>query len=657
MILSDQEDLNKNKTGEPVNGSFSLRVSKDQLAVYLSELSQPVNGGDAVSTDMVIAELRKQKIITGIDKDKIKHILASSSADASDEELCIAEGVAAVAGEDDEFVWNIPEQTIQQGCAVVLPDEVIATYKEATKGVAGKNVYGKTISPRPGTSRKPVISEGVKKNKLAAGEEFISTILGLVANKPGYYQTVQVDKLLEVSFDGTEACMDIYAQTAHGQEITTENIINDLSVNGITQGIDEDIIQSSLKAVANLSSGKSLNCVEHVIVARGTRPETGKDDELIWNIPQQHIKQGCALVLPDDIIASYQAATPGIPGRTVNGKEISPTPGATRHPVIGNGLKTNKLETGEEFISTLLGLVTVKGDDSKSIQLESLVQLSDDGMQACMDIYAHTSNGQEINCEHIINDLAANNVIHGINEDVIQLSLKQAANVSGNKLLNCVKQVIVAQGTQAESGKNDELIWNIPEYYMQQDCAVVLPDEIIATYHQATPGIAGKTVNGKDISPRPGASRSLQIGEGIKASKIETGEEYASTLLGLVTVEGEESQSIQVNSLLQTTDDGMEAYMDIYAQTANGQDISCEHIINDLSANNVSHGVDEDIIRLSLKRAVNVSSDKPLACIEHVLVAKGSEIVPCKDASLILSREKDVVGAELSHGYIDFHEL
>jgi len=236
MALSDQDELNKNKTEEPVNGSFSLSVSKDQLSVYLSGLSQPVNGGDAVSADMVFAELRKQKIITGIDKDKIKHILASPSGDFADEELCMAKGVAAVAGEDDEMVWNIPEQTIQQGCALVLPDEVIATYKDATKGIAGKNVYGKTISPRPGTARKPVIGEGVKKNKHAAGEEYVATILGLGANKPGYDTTVQVDKLLQVCFDGMQDRMDIYAQTAQGKEITAENIKNEHSDNGIKHG-------------------------------------------------------------------------------------------------------------------------------------------------------------------------------------------------------------------------------------------------------------------------------------------------------------------------------------------------------------------------------------------------------------------------------------
>ena len=93
-------------------------MSKDQLAVYLAELSRPTNGGDAVLADMIFAELQKKKIITGIDKNKIKDILSSSLADFSDEELCIAKGEVAVEGEDDELLWSIDEHTIQQGCAV-----------------------------------------------------------------------------------------------------------------------------------------------------------------------------------------------------------------------------------------------------------------------------------------------------------------------------------------------------------------------------------------------------------------------------------------------------------------------------------------------------------------------------------------------------------
>ena len=269
MNKNDQEKLNQNVLKEPVNGDFNIRVSNDKLAVYLYGFNFS-DDGEAITSDLIQARLKSKNITYGIDEDKINAIVFSLPTKLSDEELCIAKGVTPVDGEDDDLVWIFSERYLRQGCAVVLPGEIIATYKDATKGTSGKTVYGKEISVSPGANRRLHIGGGIKTNKVENGDEYFATNLGVISTEKDHSEYIQVDSLLQV-FDGDmEAYMDIYAKSASGKDVTYENVMDELSQNEITQGIDHGAIQLSLNTALNLSSKKLIDCIKQVLVARGT---------------------------------------------------------------------------------------------------------------------------------------------------------------------------------------------------------------------------------------------------------------------------------------------------------------------------------------------------------------------------------------------------
>lgn len=333
--MTDSEQT-KVQTEDPVNGSFKLRIAEDKLAVYLYDLTQPLHGGEAVSIEHIQAEFKNQKITAEIDPDKISHILAADNTELTEDERCIARGTAPVDGADADFICNISERYLSEDCAVVLPDEIIASQQQATKGTPGKSVFGKDIAANNGKDIKLTTGEGISTNKTDNGNEYRATHMGIVKIEQKEDSTlIQLQSLITIADDDLQAHMDIYAQTASGKEITEEDINQELSNQGISYGIDQDIIKISLKQALNLSSNKPIACVEQVLVASGTPPVEGKDASLILsreeNVVGAELSNGYIdfhelgypwNVSKDDRVGYLREARPATEGTTIQGNTI-----------------------------------------------------------------------------------------------------------------------------------------------------------------------------------------------------------------------------------------------------------------------------------------------------------------------------------------------
>ncbi len=340
MTNTEQGTSSQNKPGKPVNGNFQVQVSDDQMTVYLSELSPPSNDGEAVNLELVLAELELQKITVGIDKDKISAALSAPTNDASAEQMCIAKGLASVEGVDGELFWNIPESHLEKGCAVVLPGDVFATYKAATMGSPGKTVYGEEMSVSSGANKFPRIGAGIETNKTDAGDEYSATTMGVVTfEQEEDADLIQVSDPIVVTDDGMEARMDIYGRSSVGKEIGCEEVMVALASKEIVHGIDQSLIQESLKKALKLCTDEQIACVEQVVVARGTPAQEGKDGRLI--ISRDEKTAGAELsngridfherdypwnVSKDEKIGYLLEAKPGVDGTPVYGGTVEVAP-------------------------------------------------------------------------------------------------------------------------------------------------------------------------------------------------------------------------------------------------------------------------------------------------------------------------------------------
>jgi uncharacterized protein (DUF342 family) len=292
MTNAGQPPENPQDAATAVDGHFSLKVSDDKLSVTLTDLVPPSNGGAAVTLDAVLEELKAQKIVHGIDQDKIKLILAAVNGeetssdqpdDAADEQrYCIASGTLAADGHDGELVWHFDEMALQNHACAAKPDELIATYKSATLGEPGKDVFGNAIAQTSGQNHFPRIGPGLTTTKTDEGDEYRAACYGMVkyeTDESG--ELIDVENEIVVSDDGMEARMDIFGLTSAGHEVTCDDVVAALGAREVKHGIDQAAIQAALDKARNLSGPKGVACVRSVIVAVGTPPQEGKDARLI----------------------------------------------------------------------------------------------------------------------------------------------------------------------------------------------------------------------------------------------------------------------------------------------------------------------------------------------------------------------------------------
>jgi uncharacterized protein len=435
MSKADQENSNKSKTEEPVNGNFKFSISDDKLAVFLTNLSPPQNGGEAVTVKKVVSRLKKQKITFGIDKNNIETILSSTPTDTPDKTLYIAKGTSPVDGVDAELSWNIHEQYLRKNCAVILPGETIANHQKATKGTPGKTIYGKKIPANNGKMKQFFVGSGIKTNKTETIDEYQAIHLGIVTySQEEHSECIQVDRLLHIDSNKMNAQMNIYAESASGQEITLEIIMAELSNNGITYGIDEDIIQLSLKKALNLSSNKPIDCIEQVAIAHGTEAQPGKDASLI--ISQDENTVGAELsngfidfhelgypwnANQNDRIGYLLDAKPGVEGTTITGTRIK-----VRKPknikVKLDGL--HKDENGR-LIADIDGALII---NSNKLSIVDLLVINS-------DINFETGNVHSIITVHVKGHIKPDFILESEKDIIIDHNIEDATVRSGNSIM------------------------------------------------------------------------------------------------------------------------------------------------------------------------------------------------------------------------------
>lgn len=284
-------------TKPAVDGGFRLLLSDDLFMVYLDEITASQNGGKSVTVDDVLKELKKQKITQGIDNAKIGEIIDAFHAGtlqfeppsknkfrkvAPKENFCIATGEKSVPGENGVLVWALDEEQIKHNHCAVLAGEIIATYQPATNGKDGKNVLGKTIPTKAGANNFPRIGIGIETTTTDKGEQYQAKWLGVIKyDASGSAIALSIEHGVAISEDEMEVHLDIFAKSISGVPIQISHITALLESNGVQHGADENAIQEALTKAEQLSIEKKIGYVSHVLVAKGTPVQDGKDARLV----------------------------------------------------------------------------------------------------------------------------------------------------------------------------------------------------------------------------------------------------------------------------------------------------------------------------------------------------------------------------------------
>jgi len=145
---------------EPLTDLLLVEISDDELKAYLTILYPP-EGGKVITIKNIYEELAKQKVVYGINEEKLTQVLKKEEFNKV---FLVAEGIPPKNGEDARITFKFKKEKQveleERGGRVdfkkitpidiVKENEVIAVKTPATAGTPGITVTGRIIPPHPG---------------------------------------------------------------------------------------------------------------------------------------------------------------------------------------------------------------------------------------------------------------------------------------------------------------------------------------------------------------------------------------------------------------------------------------------------------------------------------------------------------------------------
>ena len=379
--------------GGTVNVEPPLHVSHDKLSASI-DIHPESTQGEAVTAAMVLASLSDFGIIYGIDEDAINEaIVTAKKTNTSVPRVEVAKGKAAVLAKpaDFEFMFTvnnanplqlfsgeITEDQLEQPRVLELVEEdaVICRERPATGAVAGCDIYGREIKPPPASSAKistPVCGENVVK----VGNEYKATVVQCG------YADVREGKLcvrspVSLSDDKMEATLCLHPPGKNGKSVNKENIMQMLSLLGVSFGIDNPVIDEALQTIASTDTRQVC-----VVVAKGQDECPGEDAKFDHFVSVE--KQAGAKYADGTMDFRERGTIVNLVAGDAIGKKIPATSGRPQVNVLG---ETTPAKGGKD-IDFQPGENCELRDDGIFYAYDEGALLIKDGIVHVSDIYSH----------------------------------------------------------------------------------------------------------------------------------------------------------------------------------------------------------------------------------------------------------------------------
>jgi uncharacterized protein len=343
---------------------------------------------------------------------------------------------------------------------------------------------------------------------------------------------------LFVSEDIMSAKLTIEPTGLPTENLTALDILDYLNANGITFGIDEQLIVTTVTAWK-----KTKKFVEMPDVAKGSMPMPGKEGAL-----ELHVKylskrgdieaaqknsnywllasQGIDLqrVNAGTLIAEKQMGTPPVPGKTIKAelvpiKEVIKTKvdiDANADFAKDNSQVIAKITGVVYYVDTHIGVLPINFDGGVELAI------TPDRMRADLTVHPPGEEGKPPTAQHIFDLLTKNGVTYGVKNDLI------------SKMMSAILEshypegtVVIAEGTQARDGENGKV-----EYLFDTETSLkpkqnsdgsvdfknvnlftsVAKDTELARVHPPTKGVPGRDITGRDLPAQNGQPIALPVG-------------------------------------------------------------------------------------------------------------------------------------------------
>ncbi|ADH84922.1 flagellar assembly protein A [Desulfurivibrio alkaliphilus] len=422
-------------------------------------------------------------------------------------------------------------------------------------------------------------------------------------NRTAAGETAETPFLIRIRADRMAVDLEVRAPLAPGQELSVEQIKEELGQRGVVFGFDDRSLAAAILELAGQPQGTGV-----VRLADGQAPVAGgvgSLEYLVGPTAAGHDPETHDLVRPGQVLVRKIKASPGQPGRDVFGEEL-PAP-AGKEPVLAAGEHVRLAgEDDTEYQAELYGRARLEGD---RIDVEPLVEVAPDGMSAWVPIYPRLADNSALAYEHLEHSLQAAGVVHGIREEALRGVLEQQV---------VVPRMLAARGDEPEAGQDARVSF---EFFLNDDDPVrvdaarragTLPPgpvrktlrlkgEVLAVKTPPVAPVAGCKVTGEIIAGREGRDWELTAGE-----NVAVGDEARVFFVADQLAAGYpdyQDGTVWVSDPLQVSDDAMVAYLQVHPPGRAERGFSGEQILQLLAAHGVTRGVRKQHIRRAVEYA------------------------------------------------------
>jgi uncharacterized protein (DUF342 family) len=337
---------------------------------------------------------------------------------------------------------------------------------------------------------------------------------------------------VEVSEDEMTAKVTVLPPEPGGRPATLDRVRAALAQNGVVYGIREDLLQSLAAPLAAMADTSSIHEPVETLIAEGKPMVNGTDAfiEKYWEKKDEAKPAAGAVenkneridyrnlntidnVQKDTVICKLVPATLGIPGMTVTGRELVPTPGKDMVLKPGVGVKIDPADKSQ-YIATETGQVVMKGD---TINVLAIYEVNG-------DLTLKIGNIDFMGTVIIKGSVTGEYKIKAGQDVIIDGVLDGGEVIAGGKVQ--IKGGIIGQKTRVTADGNIEAKY-IRNAYVEsggvitvvdtiQHSTVIASEKVVLTGRGMLQGgttVAGWEVIAKEIGAKSGVPTEIEVGE------------------------------------------------------------------------------------------------------------------------------------------------
>jgi len=317
-----------------------LDISEDKLQVRMD-----IHAGKAVGLDKEVDEedilktLEAVGVINGINRNQITSSIEKAQAsEGVVRNVLVAEGKAAVNGEDETIEWLLDIESEDINKRAVLPGQTVARIKSNLNYKAGLDVFGEIVPGEEGAAVSLACGSGIEEIKQPGFREYKSLRLGVVQFES---ETLSVKSGIKISDDKLKATMSLLRSDVAGDEgnILLQHVVATLNEHDVVYGIKTDAITLILKNI-----NKEKKSKVDLLVAEGIPAKDGVDARIEFN--KELSVSG--KISPNGEIDYHDKSYPwNVNVNDVIGKVIPPQRSEDGRNVVGEELIANQVKDSE----------------------------------------------------------------------------------------------------------------------------------------------------------------------------------------------------------------------------------------------------------------------------------------------------------------------